>query len=267
MSLSHLLKGGWDGWFAGINEFLGHVSAEAKRLDGWRWPASFISPLWLEVLFCRALAHANDGVQKFVLWRLMASDQSASWLSDSFLLDEVLPRLSQSFDMLCPQGDVHQTSGRISDFFVAFVRGCPAGPGSGARRLLEALLSLRVKHHTLSRLVLAALREAGVPGALTAVEAFEVVERFFVSTLQGFPVSTRPGLATLLVRVVARLASIPSASLLQDEAVERAAASMAAVPDALLDEVRFWYIMLCYIIQYDRLCYNMLCYSVLYVIA
>eukprot|EP00927_Polykrikos_kofoidii_P035060 TRINITY_DN29636_c0_g1_i1.p1 TRINITY_DN29636_c0_g1~~TRINITY_DN29636_c0_g1_i1.p1 ORF type:complete len:1823 (+),score=281.29 TRINITY_DN29636_c0_g1_i1:83-5470(+) len=256
-SSSHLLKAGWEEWIAGLIGFVGRVASKvALGLD---WPICIVSPAWIQVLMCRGLDHSNDGVQKFVLRRIVAAGQSidvcagkrvlvTSWLCDEFILVEVLPRLNHNIEMIFPRCDVRQSfEGQLVTFFVA-VLGCESrtesGNGSVARRLLLSLLDLRVVHHTPLRLILTALLEAGTSGSLSCLQVFEIVERFFSSTLQGQPVNTRPFLAALFVRVVARLA--PTANSTTDfvKTAELAAGALAAVPDALVEGSRASFAML-----------------------
>ena len=99
-SASLFVKGGWEQWLGGMAAFLSPVAASGDVASpGWKWPLPFVSPQWIEVLFGRGLSHSNDGVQKFVLWRILSADQAVNWLSEEFILREVLPRLSHSIEM------------------------------------------------------------------------------------------------------------------------------------------------------------------------
>lgn len=234
---SHLLKAGWAPQVERMMRFLGILrEAPVASAPGFKgWPPALLSPQWLEVLFAHALAHDNDTVQKFVVGQLVTLDQGTACLSDAFVLHELLPRLSQSIDILYPRTDVHQAfERRVAAFFSTFVARHPRGSEPAARNLLLALTELRGVHHTPLRVLLGVFREVEARGALGACEAFTLTEQFFSGVLPRMPVSLRPILASLLLCAVERLASEADAG----EVAVRAAEAAAAVPDALLDELR-----------------------------
>eukprot|EP00443_Scrippsiella_acuminata_P112122 CAMPEP_0115624218 /NCGR_PEP_ID=MMETSP0272-20121206/27184_1 /TAXON_ID=71861 /ORGANISM="Scrippsiella trochoidea, Strain CCMP3099" /LENGTH=1728 /DNA_ID=CAMNT_0003060473 /DNA_START=83 /DNA_END=5266 /DNA_ORIENTATION=+ len=240
---SHLLKASWDTLMGKMTQFLGRVAKSSSgtggvnghsQSRGGRGPPALFAPSWLEVLLCRALAHDNDTVHRFVLGQLVTLDQGVVCLSEKFVLDEMLQRFSHSIDILYPRSDVHQTfEKQTAAFFSAFVSQHAEGPAYAARKLLAAVLGVRAVHHTPLRLLLSVLSEVHAPGALRAAEALEIVERFFAEILTRMPVSARPVLSSLMLRTAEQLCAEDGGS---EENAAQVATTAASVPDALLDD-------------------------------
>lgn len=243
---SHLLKSSWQALITRLMSFLARL--RDSNIIGSSLPPVIPSPGWLEVFLVRALDHDNDSVQKFALGQLMCLDQRAACLSESFILEEILPRFSHSIDSLYPKHDVEQTfEGQVSAFFTGFVQRHEDGSAAAARRLLQTVLEIRAIHFTPLRLILSTLLNIEICSdapALEAEQALELAEKFFTTeVLLRMPISTRQRLSMLFLDVVARLGQAPSTATKLDHGdvqahVARVAAAATLVPDSLLAQLR-----------------------------
>ncbi|CAK0903124.1 unnamed protein product [Prorocentrum cordatum] len=238
---SHLLKAGWEALVGRLMQFFRSLNQSCFS-DPAQLPPALPGPQWFEVFLSRALDHGNDSVQKFVLGQLIALDQGSARLSESFILEEMLPQFSHSIDVLYPHTDVHQAfEKQTAAFFSGFVAHHPQGRAEAAARLLRAVLRVRAVHYTPLRLVLSVLSQADAPGALEAVEALAIMRACFETTLARMPVSVRPVLAPLLVNALTKLCSdggAETAQVAEARMPELLAEAVAVVPDSLLPSVQ-----------------------------
>mmetsp|Transcript_33085 Transcript_33085/g.65174 ORF Transcript_33085/g.65174 Transcript_33085/m.65174 type:complete len:1471 (+) Transcript_33085:56-4468(+) len=234
---SHLLKSSWEALMTRLINYMRGLKEDATAP---RWSPAVLAPLWLEVFFARAFNHDNDSVQRFVLGQVLALDQGAMRLSETFVLGQMLPRFSHRIETLFPQTDLQKSFERqVTTFFSAFVRCHARGPAWAARRLLLAIMDVEAVHYTPLRLVFEVLLQVDTHGALTAETALEVLGFFFSSILTKTPISVRRNLASLAVCTVTRLCEgAPAGDCGGDTLVQRVAETVASVPDNLLDELQ-----------------------------
>jgi hypothetical protein len=174
---SHLIKAGWT---SGINKVTDVLRTTAAVFADGRWPLALMAPPWIESLFVRALDHDNDTTQKFVISKLVALDQSFTRLTESFVINEMLPRLSSNIDSFYHHSDVEQVfEKQVTRFFSDFIHGHPEGTAVAVKHLLSACTS-KTLHHTPLRLVLASLLEHGVPkSTVNAGQLLALMRDFF----------------------------------------------------------------------------------------
>eukprot|EP00929_Paragymnodinium_shiwhaense_P102115 TRINITY_DN65301_c0_g1_i1.p1 TRINITY_DN65301_c0_g1~~TRINITY_DN65301_c0_g1_i1.p1 ORF type:complete len:1682 (+),score=427.74 TRINITY_DN65301_c0_g1_i1:83-5128(+) len=228
---SHLLKASWASSVDQIIRFLKWFVEQKLSIEG--LPAWVPSSYWLEVLMTRAMSHDNDNVAKYVIVQLIGLDQTTIRLSESFVLGELLPRLTHNVESLYPKSDVSCAfEKQVAAFFAAYAACHAEGAAVAAHRLLTATMDLRMMHHMPLRLLFNAMCNVVAPGALDAMMSCSMMEQFFLVRLRKMPQSSRCPLAELFLRLVGAWTRVAPEAVRHEVAL-RLVKATAAIPDVI----------------------------------